>query len=880
MKLLLLLKKGQKKTLIVECVIILFLFISSLFLLSLFVSDYYDRWSNLVLPQNEVDLEVLVEQNFSNYLESYSSFTGSFKEYNYHSMDLLPRTLLNLNSSDTNYTNYNLILLNSNLLTALNLSLDNDEVIIFHQSNYDFELGSLSIEWSVPSYNESIFLVDSVNETIFLDIMNFGDLVINRKILNLNILMSENSFFNFASTVGYSTLLSFAANDSTYHYTFLKWDKNYTINFLPQKVQKLHKLWASNIRFEFLNFYGFYNENRDLTIVLTFNDIFSERIAAFRTEMNTTFLSTSLLVLVTTGIFLFSTYLFLKNNQRELKKILNIFKDRGAGYSQLVKRVVSIQISVSIISLAISFLITFIVLFLNGTSKWIFSRILMSAELCTIFVCVIIFQYSLTSAIRYKDISSSKTERNYSKSKKISILIQATAMVLVVVSITLFWTLNKVTLQSQYLSTGWIWTISLSFFAFFIMLVFSPKLIVLVMRKTLAKILSVLTSLHLFISKLFLSIYRTKKQLWSLYFFLIFFTSFLSSSFITLRQHSEQYYSSQKLMDVSILVNSDIIPEIIQEYGGTEYLLSYMNSVFSGQIFESYIYITNPLRFYDQMIFTTSYFQELSNYEVFQQLNSSTDKVIVSSQIIQHHQFSISDNITVPKFLSNGSIFYDQKILIDFTTYLPFYTNLVGDSWYIMKYDDSDNNTQFQSAIFSFSKNTENISEFYNYLEEKEIVNLVLHDADNSNLKTYTYEQLLQSLKITIIFVNLMIPVILTLILVDIKREARKQLDFLKMRGMKKPLSTSSVSFWFTSHTLLTSAFAIILAVFGLQIILSIYNISNNFPIILKISWLSFITPIFLILLGLLQPVESFLQIRKSGRLKYKNQNNESERNE
>ena len=880
MKLLILLKKGQKKTLIVESIVILFLLISSLFLLSLFVSDYYNRWSNLVLPQNEVDLEVLVEQKFSNYLGSYSSFTGSFKDYNYHSMDLLPKTLLNLNSSDTNYTNYNLILLNSNLLTALNLSLDIDEVIIFHQSDYDFELGSLSIEWSVPSYNESISLVDSANETIFLDIMNFEDLVINRNILNLNILMSENSFFNFASTVGYSTLLSFAANDSTYHYTYLKWDKNHTINYLPQKVEKLHKQWTSNLRFEFFDFYGFYNENRDLTIVLTFNDIFSEKISAFRREMNTTFLNTSLLVLVITGIFLFSTYLFLKNNQRELKKILNIFKDRGAGYSQLIKRVISIQISVSLISLASSFIIIFIVLFLNGSSKWVFSRILMSAELCTIFVCVIIFQYSLTSAIRYKEISSTKTERKYSKSKKISIVIQATTMVLVVVSITLFWTLNKLALQLQYLSTGRIWTISLSFFAFCTFLVFSPKLIVLVMRKILSKILSILTSLHLFISRLFISLYRTTKQLWSLYFFLIFFTSFLSSSFITLKQHSDQYHLSQKLLDVSILVNPDSIPEIIQEYGDTEYLVSYVNSVFSGEIFENYIYITNPLRFYDQMIFTTNYFQELSNYEVFQQLNSSTDKVITSGHIMQHHHLSISDNISVPKFLSNGSIIYDQKTLIDYTTYLPFYTNLVGDFWYIMKYDNNDNITQSQSAIFSFSEKTDNISEFYNYLEEEEIVNSILHDTDNSILETYTNEQLLQSLKITSIFINLIIPVILTLIFVDIKREAKNQLDFLRVRGMKKTLYNSSLSLWFTSHTLLTSTFAVILAIFGLQIILFIYNISSNFPIILKISWLPFITPIYLILLGLIQPAESFLNNKKLRRLKYKVQINKSEKDE
>ncbi|MBY8999394.1 MAG: hypothetical protein KGD64_00600 [Candidatus Heimdallarchaeota archaeon] len=879
MKLLILLKKGQKKTLVVESIIILFLFISSLFLLSFFISNYYSKWSNLVLPQNEVDLEVLVEQNFSNYLDSHSSFTENFKDYNYHSMGFLPKTFLNLNSSDTNYTNYNLILLNSNLLTALNLTLDNNEAIILHQSNYEFELGDLSIEWGDTSYNESISLVDSVNETVFLDIMNFGDLIINRKILNLNILVSENSFFNFATTVGYSTLLSFASNETTSHYTFLKWNKNYTINYLPQKVQKLHGQWISYLKSEFFIFYSFFNENIYLTISLTFNDIFSEKIAAFRIEMNTTFLNTSLLVLVITGIFLFSTYLFLKNNQKELKKILNIFRDRGAGYSQLVKRIVSIQISVSMISLVISFFITFIVLFLNGTSKWIFSRILMSAGLCTLLVCVIIFQYSLTSAIRYKDISSTKTERKYSKSRKISILIQATTMVLVVVAITLFWTLNKITLQIQYLSIGWIWTISIGFFIFFTLLVFSPKLILVAMRKVLNRILSILTSLHLFISRLFISLYRTKKQLWSLYFYLIFFTSLLSSSFITLQQHKNQFYLSQKLLDVSILVDPVSIPDIIHEYGGSEYIVSYMNSVFSGQIFEYYIYIANPSKFYEKTIFTNDYFQELSNYEVFEQLNSSMDKVIVSSQIMQINHFSISDNVSIPKFLLNGSIFYNQKNLIDYTTYLPFYSNLIGDSWYIMKFDD-DNTTRFQSAIFSFRESTVNVSDFYSYLEEKEIVNQVLHDTDNSNLDTYTNEALLQSLKISSVFLNVVIPIILTLILIDIRQEAKKQLDSLRMRGMKTPSYTSSLSLWFMSHTLLTSFFAVVLVVLGLQIILSIYNVSNNFPINLKVSWLSFISPIFLILLGLLQSVESFLQVKSLGKLKNKNQNNKSEKNE
>ncbi|NPD89332.1 MAG: hypothetical protein HGN29_11450 [Asgard group archaeon] len=871
MKLLSLLKKGQKKTLLYEGIIILFLFVSSSFSLSLFTSDYYSKWSTLVQTQNKADFEVLVEQSFSNYLSSYTSFSGRFKDYNYRSMDLVPKTFINLNYSGFYFTNYNLILLNSDLLTALNLTLDNDEAVLFHQSDYEIELGSLFIEWNFPSYNESISLLDSVNETVFLDVfMNFEDLIISNNLHNLNILMSEDSFFNFAITVGYDSLLSLASNETTYHFTYFQWDKTSTVNYLPKKVVELHNHWTSSIRFDFFDFYSFFEENRDLTIILTFNG----------KETNASLLNISLLVIIITGVFLFSTYLFLKNNLRELRKILKVFTERGAGYSQLVKRIVLLQTSVLMISLAISSILTFIVLFINGSSKWVFSKILMSVDLCIIFVCVIIFQYSLTSAIRFRDISNKQAEKKYSKSKKISILIQTTTMVLVVVSITLFWTLNKVTFQLQYLSTGWIWTISLSFFVFCTLLVFSPKLVVLVMRKTLSRILSVLTSLHLFISKLFLSIYRTKKQLWFLYFFLIFFTSFLSSSFITLRQHSDQYYSSQKLLDVSIVVNSDSIPEIIQEYGNTEYIVSYMDSVFSGQIFESFIYITNPLKFYDHMIFTKNYFQELSNYEVFQQLNSSIDNVITSSQIMQQHHFSISDDISVPKFSSNGSIFYEKKTLIDYTTYLPFYSNLLGDSWYIMKYAENDNITKFQSAIFSFRENIENIHEFYSYLEEEKMVDLVLHGKNNSNLEIYTNEQLLQNLKITLVFVNLVIPVILTLILVDIKREAKKQLDFLKIRGMKTPLSTSSLLLWFTSHTLLASAFAVILAVFGLQIILSIYNISNNFPIIIEISWLSFITPIFLILLGLLQPVESFLHFKNLGRLKYKKQKNESEKDE
>ncbi|MBA7552912.1 hypothetical protein ES705_45490 [subsurface metagenome] len=378
-----------------------------------------------------------------------------------------------------------------------------------------------------------------------------NNLLVNHALQNFNIIIYETFFFKIAQKVSYNTLLNIAALNTTSLFSFFRWNKTEYLNSLPKRVQEAHDIWTNTIRNGFLQFYGFFDEISGPYAQIDFNDIFADKVSKLTQKMNAVFISTSIIALIISSIFLFTTYNFLKQSQTDLRRVLKSFSEKGASYSTLSRRIIFLHILVSLFCLIFSLCVSFSFLFINKINRWSYSNLLIIIVHLIVIFLISFFQFRLNSAVQLKETLREKRKRtSYSKSEIISVIIQSSAILVIVLTITVFWTINKTTLGSGGLTTGAIWLISLGILSFTTLLLFTPRILPLAVKRVVNKLLSLFTDLYSFITRLFTSIYRSKKQAWLLSFYLLFFTSFLTLSYSTLQNHLRHIHLSSTIFFV------------------------------------------------------------------------------------------------------------------------------------------------------------------------------------------------------------------------------------------------------------------------------------------------------------------------------------------
>jgi hypothetical protein len=867
-KLTYLLSKGQRKLLVIEFIIIFSLFIGTSFLFCTYLSEYHKEYSNLVTANNDPDYEVQADQRFSSYLLSHSSFVGQFGGYKYQSIVNIPKSLVNVQVKNNSFDKYNLILINSEINEAVNADLHDNEIMILLRNSDEIQVSDISINWNFYVENESLSVINIVNETFFKPAFSsMNNLLVNHALQNFNIIIYETFFFKIAQKVSYNTLLNIAALNTTSLFSFFRWNKTEYLNSLPKRVQEAHDIWTNTIRNGFLQFYGFFDEISGPYAQIDFNDIFADKVSKLTQKMNAVFISTSIIALIISSIFLFTTYNFLKQSQTDLRRVLKSFSEKGASYSTLSRRIIFLHILVSLFCLIFSLCVSFSFLFINKINRWSYSNLLIIIVHLIVIFLISFFQFRLNSAVQLKETLREKRKRtSYSKSEIISVIIQSSAILVIVLTITVFWTINKTTLGSGGLTTGAIWLISLGILSFTTLLLFTPRILPLAVKRVVNKLLSLFTDLYSFITRLFTSIYRSKKQAWLLSFYLLFFTSFLTLSYSTLQNHQEQLYLSAKLGDATVIIDSDSVSDVIKIGGKENCVVSYFDTVSTVKGVFYMLYLNNPLKFYENAFFATECFQEMENYEVFNLLNSSSDYFITSSLIANAFYYSIGDNVSIPRTSHDFSINYENKILLDIAKYLPFYFPTGEINWYVMKQDIlKTNDTHYQFAYISIKKDNNNIEDLIFFLDEQKIwYSINEYDEDVFSIEN-TNESFAEGLKLPVIFINITIPAILALILLDIQKISKEQFSYLNLRGLKKSVSAFAISNWFSIHILLTIILTMLISILGLQIILFIKNSSYGLPVTLNISCVFFITPLILIILTLVVPYSSSLLPRIIG---------------
>ena len=216
--------------------------------------------------------------------------------------------------------------------------------------------------------------------------------------------------------------------------------------------------------------------------------------------------------------------------------------------------------------------------------------------------------------------------------------------------------------------------------------------------------------------------------------------------------------------------------------------------------------------------------------------------------------------------LHDFSINYENKILLDIAKFLPFYFPTGEINWYVMKQDIlKTNDTHYQFAYISIKKDNNNIEDLIFFLDEQKIWYSINEYDENVLSIENTNESFVEGLKLPVIFINITIPAILALILLDIQKTSKEQFSYLNLRGLKKSVSVFAISNWFSIHMLLTIILTMLISILGLQIILFIRNSSYGLPVTLNISSVFFVTPLILIILTLVAPYSSSLLPRIMG---------------
>ncbi|MCG3220195.1 MAG: hypothetical protein H7641_02345, partial [Candidatus Heimdallarchaeota archaeon] len=277
-----------------------------------------------------------------------------------------------------------------------------------------------------------------------------------------------------------------------------------------------------------------------------------------------------------------------------------------------------------------------------------------------------------------------------------------------------------------------------------------------------------------------------------------------------------------------------------------------------------YIYLDNPMSFFNGAHFFGNYFKKRSSSQVFSLLNSSDEYFVTTKQKAKEMQLTIGDLVSLYKKDINSSLVEEKKILLDVADFLSFFSIFFEREYmniFLMKYNESAHILNKNNyAIFSFQAEQEADEEaLFANLREKHIMFNVIHSFSEVTLQQNNQQNtVLKVLKLPIYFLILLIPSLIFLMFLDIRNAGNKSFSFLIRRGFHRKNAASLTSYWFLIMSSLFTLISFIYAIFVLLTIIFILNISYFMPMQLVIDWISLaiITPILFSAFMLLLPIQ------------------------
>ncbi|MHA1397779.1 MAG: hypothetical protein ACTSSF_08740, partial [Candidatus Heimdallarchaeaceae archaeon] len=796
--------------------------------------------------------------NFSFYLSVFSDYSANFRKYNPRTMVILPSVLMNLKIRNINFLDFSLITVNSLVIRDTNSTLANKEIIFLSRNSSYFYPDEIQVKWNFPIVDENLSISATANETYFSKLFSSIDsFFIDRELLDIILIISESYFTNLISHVNQQILDDLTTNIGVKIHSFYFLNKTDYLYMLPRRVYDEYLNWSGELQTENLLFFGLIGPQAFIEVEIVFNDFLYTKMNQIFQKMKAILVSSLLIVSILASLFIFITYSFLKQNQKEQRQIYEIFKSRGVGFFTLNKRVVYLQILNIFVCLFISITLNIASLFSLKIIKWKYPQLLILLLHMITLTSISFLLLKLNSETNLKEIFQNKVKKEirHSRSATLGIIIQVVSGTIAVLAAIVFWVINRGILRTEMLSIGAIWYISIGTIITVLSIVLTPKTIIKIQNWLFDYSARFFILAHRFITKALLACYKRKRKILALSFFLIVFSSFINMSFTSLQLNQENFYASVQLYDMSIVVQPHTVSQLVNYCEINECLVTYIDNQISNMGFRYFVfYLDNPLQYYKSSYFAKEYFREHTNREIFQILNDTSDYLITSSYMVKSRRYSIGENITIHRTKSDFSVVYETKTLLDFTYFLPFYSTQFSN-WYLTKYDETVmNSTLFSYAIISIKDLNNSINSTLDYLNEKNLWYSILHNKDDFQAYEYPNEIFVNQLELPIILINILIPSIIMFIFIDVHNEMKKQLVFLMHKGLKNRTFLFSSVLWLFIYITLISILGTLTAVLALSIVFNISNSSYGLPFQLNFTWLSVLTPLIAIIVIMISP--------------------------
>ncbi len=849
--------KGQRRVIIFELIVLITFFLSSSFSYGYYLKTYRTEWNNLLEVQTEPDLEIQISQSIENYLMKRDELLEKIENFQYYSISILPSHLFELKVDNESNELFNLYILNSMILEKLNFSLSGNQVLIGTDQFTNVNLSTIQANFTILSEYSNTNIIGHLNETtLYSTIFGISSGNIAESSENISLVISESYFSTLLSSIDTEILLNITDNNLTYAYYVFSLDKTNLMDSSPKSLNKVCREWGLERITVFFQLY-YQQINQFASFGLDIKPVLFDKLNDLSSRMNVILLNSTVVLFFLFFIIIQVFHQMLKNNISAFNKIISIFSSRGLKKRQA--RIQSFLIHTLVLVLAdiVSLGFTFLFLYYFELSMWSFSYTVILISNSSLFVINLILQISLVQQINQNTKQEvDKKTKNKSRSNTLdkSIKIGIGVLFLIIVLTILSFNLKFLNLSNISISSLWIIFVSLGGLIIFIMII--PFIIQNFILQLIQHLLKYISLIYTFSKKLFSSLNRQKYQIWRIIFILQVSWFLMISSYTTLIVYQEQSKASAYCYNVSIMIETSAVSDVKFLTKDCLSLTSYIEPKYETptEVSAIFIYLESPTSFFNGTNFSENYFKKMSNFQVFSKLNLSEEYFITTRQEAKMMGYDIDDIVSLYKNDLNGTRIEERKILLDIADFVPFFS-IIFDSdntkLYLMNYNSSSHIIGLDNyAIHSFlAKNEHEAEQIFVSIREKQHIFKTIHSFSYSDIEDkVTHNFLLPESELPIYFLSLLIPGILIIMLINIRREGYYLFSFLYNKGLKISTIRNNFFLWFfmqlTSITLISYIYSII----AQQSIIYILNLLFTVPIHFVFSWVQL--GLFLIILS------------------------------
>ncbi|MHA1954120.1 MAG: hypothetical protein ACW96U_09280, partial [Candidatus Heimdallarchaeaceae archaeon] len=847
MKLTRLILKGKKKILFVETFIIIAIFLISSLSFVYYLNSYRTEWIELVNSHDEPDLEIEISQPFWIFFEERKDLTVELENFHYLSISTIPSQLFNLVIENVTIEDYNLYILNSRILEIFEYNLSGNETLLATTNENSIDSSEVTADFVLPSILSNTTIVDIFNQTSLYSAI-FGSKNIDRLSLfaDISLIISESYFSNLLASIDEEILLNITQNLLTYSFYTFTWNKTELINALPSKLLRIHKDWTNERIAAFSQIYlPNYIQYEEFNVIS--NQLFSDKIDEVLTEMGSILITTVIILIFLSLTSILLLFQFLKSRTALFSKLSLIFSSRGLKRKSVKSRFLVLQFCVLSLSVTVSFCFVFVLFYIYDLIMWNYSFLIIGVSFVIVFFSLLAMQIKLVQSLEIQTKTEETKRSSRSRSQLIDLGLKLGIGLVVFIALISILSFNQVILNIFSITISSLWTISCSIFGVMILLFFLPTLINKLVIPLAKSVLKYSSHFYSSVSRLFEQISKQKRAVWTSIFILQLLFSLIIIGPNLFVVHQEQTELSSYCYNVSLVVETESASEIqdLVEYNPS--MIAYIEPIYESQfhIRNIYIYLDNPMSFFNGAHFFGNYFKKRSSSQVFSLLNSSDEYFVTTKQKAKEMQFTIGDLVSLYKEDINSSLVEEKKILLDVADFLSFFSIFFEREYmniFLMKYNESAHILNKNNyAIFSFQAEQEADEEaLFADLQENHIMFNVIHSFSEVTLQQDPQQNTaLKVLKLPIYFLIILIPSLIFLMFLDIRNAGNKSFSFLIQRGFHRKNAASLTSYWFLIMSSLFTLISFVYAIFVLLTMIFIVNISYFMPMQLVLDWIS-----------------------------------------